>query len=1370
MRRVRPLLVLAAVAVLAAAALGGAAWVQRDFWSESAGSYLRERLAREYEVDFQAEGPRVRWLPPAVSLGRVTLHRRGEPWVLEAEDVRVSFNLYAILAGRERLGTVVLRRPRLFVRERAAAAPGASGAAGAAARDVGAPLLRLPLPFRILEVEGGRVHYRRAGGALVLAEEVDAVLEVSSDEARLRLAVARLAADLGGRREELGSLTAGGSVGEDGIEVDQLALEGDTVAARLSGRVSASGDLALGAAVTARLDRLGARLGLPALRGSARFTGTVAGRREAPEVDGSLALSSPAVGSVSLPSLAGPVAWRRGRLTWDRLAGAWAGGGVALSGSAEPGERPPRWSAVLEASGLEPARLPFPGADGLGRIRGVAGTVEVSGEGLAWPAVSGSAAAGLRARVEGWTAGEVAASVTAAFDGASLRIDGWRLAAEGITAGGEGAWTPAAGLALDIRGAVDDLSRLAPRSVLPLAGRVTLEARAEVGHGSRMLAGTVAVADGLVGPVRDITGAARASYGEGGLRLAEGRFTWAGGAGTVTGSIALPGKELTLAATLSPLALPEVVRVLGGDAGRVAGEVAATIAIRGTPAAPALTAQVRGGPLRFDTVEADAASLAVTWTPGRVEVGSLRLERGATVLHFRGAAADGQVSGVLESPSYDLRDLLPRSALDAAGTLSCRVDGPLRAPVVTGTIRATRLRAGMLDLRRGELGIEVREGAVALQGWVGSDVNRLRAVLEPGYDWRFEADLELGQFSPEMLGAGGSFLPPALARGFSRASFLASGRLHAAGRLLEPASIEADLRLDSLWLQAAGRTLQNLAPVRIGWRGEELRVEELRLAGDQYWLEVGGTAGPARGWALEGRGTLGLGLFQEYWDELLQISGTATVHLALRGPWGSPTPEGTIEIAEGFVRARSLPEPVEGLSGGVELQGRTIRASGLTGTIAGSPVRASGSYRFDEDRLDAEVDGRLDLALMRSRVPLARELRGPVEVRLRLAGPIAAPRFSGDVEVLGAEFYARPFPAKITDVRGALTLGSERIEVRELTGQTGGGTLRLAGALDWGAAAPRADFDLAGSGLLLALGRAAKVQTDVALGLHGTFDDLRLAGEVTIVKGRYNLEFDAPLPEIGAEEQGPPERGAPDLSRTRLAVRVRATDNIWITNETAKIEAALAIEIGGTLGAPRLSGEVTAIQGDAYYLSRYFRLESATLRFVPPATVPVLNLQASTAVGETQILFLMDGPLDDLTFNLTSLPPLSQEDIISLLTVGQTRENLERRGDEAAAVGAGVFASEPIVNALGDTARSSLGLEILQLEPIVGTDSQVSARLTLGTHLSDRLFVSYSQNLGENEDQQFRIEYSILDFLAVWGRQMRQGIYSLDLVFRYAFR
>jgi hypothetical protein len=87
---------------------------------------------------------------------------------------------------------------------------------------------------------------------------------------------------------------------------------------------------------------------------------------------------------------------------------------------------------------------------------------------------------------------------------------------------------------------------------------------------------------------------------------------------------------------------------------------------------------------------------------------------------------------------------------------------------------------------------------------------------------------------------------------------------------------------------------------------------------------------------------------------------------------------------------------------------------------------------------------------------------------------------------------------------------------------------------------------------------------------------------------------------------------------------------------------------------------------------------------------------------------------------------------------------------------------------VGETARDVAGVEFFQVEPSLG-EEKGGAKVTVGTRISDRLFMSASQNVGVTEDQQVRLEYQLIDYLSILGQQLQQGIYSLDLVLQYGF-
>ena len=180
----------------------------------------------------------------------------------------------------------------------------------------------------------------------------------------------------------------------------------------------------------------------------------------------------------------------------------------------------------------------------------------------------------------------------------------------------------------------------------------------------------------------------------------------------------------------------------------------------------------------------------------------------------------------------------------------------------------------------------------------------MRIAMEPARDWRFESDLELRQLAPDVVRSGLGAFPPALAQALGKAAFLATGRLKGSGRLLDPGSLRADLQLDTLWLQAAGASLQNLAPVRISWRDAGLVVEDFRLASDQYHLTVRGGGSISGGWNLQAEGAVKLSVFKEYWHEIEDVDGRGDLMLTLGGPWSAPLPEGSLTLREAFVRVR----------------------------------------------------------------------------------------------------------------------------------------------------------------------------------------------------------------------------------------------------------------------------------------------------------------------------------------------------------------------------------------------------------------------------------------------------------------------------------
>jgi translocation and assembly module TamB len=434
---------------------------------------------------------------------------------------------------------------------------------------------------------------------------------------------------------------------------------------------------------------------------------------------------------------------------------------------------------------------------------------------------------------------------------------------------------------------------------------------------------------------------------------------------------------------------------------------------------------------------------------------------------------------------------------------------------------------------------------------------------------------------------------------------------------------------------------------------------------------------------------------------------------------------------------------------------------------------AGGIYDLESQVVDVFVEGRLDLALFKRRVPGAREMSGPVQAVISLKGTAARPEILGEARLEGGEIFLVSMPERITGLTGSVIAEEGRVELREISGTMGRGTVNLGGSLDWRRGPVLVDVALKARKIPFVLQDTAKALIDTDLSLTGDFEELTLSGKVDFLRARYYREFKdklkmAPPPAESGKEEKKVRLKRPDWDRMKLDIRVNAADRFWISNSVANVENSLAIHVGGTVREPALDGQVMLLRGEVTYFNRRFELYSGRIFNVPPGIHPVLEAQAEVSVGATRIFLLLEGPLRKPALQLTSVPPYSQEDLLALLTVGHTRSSLEERKGESLAIGAAIIFSTPVIEQMREGAQEVTGIEIFQVEPAFGED-ETTARVTVGTQLSDRLYMSASQSIGVTEEQQVKLEYQIFDHFSVLGQQLRQGIYAFDLVFSYDF-
>jgi translocation and assembly module TamB len=133
------------------------------------------------------------------------------------------------------------------------------------------------------------------------------------------------------------------------------------------------------------------------------------------------------------------------------------------------------------------------------------------------------------------------------------------------------------------------------------------------------------------------------------------------------------------------------------------------------------------------------------------------------------------------------------------------------------------------------------------------------------------------------------------------------------------------------------------------------------------------------------------------------------------------------------------------------------------------------------------------------------------------------------------------------------------------------------------------------------------------------------------------------------------------------------------------------------------------------------------------------------------------GPPDDLKVDLNSDPPLAQDDIFLLLTVGLTRTELDQTQNSG--VGSAVA-----LEALGSlSGAESAVTETVPVDEFrfgsaySSRSGRTEPTLTIGKRLSRRIRASVTTSLGDSSEVRSHIEYRATDNLSVEGSYDNAG-------------
>src|SRR6185295_9503952 len=162
-----------------------------------------------------------------------------------------------------------------------------------------------------------------------------------------------------------------------------------------------------------------------------------------------------------------------------------------------------------------------------------------------------------------------------------------------------------------------------------------------------------------------------------------------------------------------------------------------------------------------------------------------------------------------------------------------------------------------------------------------------------------------------------------------------SGSLRVVGELADAVHLLVDGTVDSLDMRMFDYAVKNDGPIRITLAEQQVKVEELRLVGEDTRLRVSGTIGlNDQRIALKASGDANLGILQGFFRDV-RGSGRAELLAAIDGPLKTPQFSGVATITDGRVRHFSIPNALDAINGTIHFDPGGIRLDDVAATLGG---------------------------------------------------------------------------------------------------------------------------------------------------------------------------------------------------------------------------------------------------------------------------------------------------------------------------------------------------------------------------------------------------------------------------------------------------
>jgi autotransporter translocation and assembly factor TamB len=589
---------------------------------------------------------------------------------------------------------------------------------------------------------------------------------------------------------------------------------------------------------------------------------------------------------------------------------------------------------------------------------------------------------------------------------------------------------------------------------------------------------------------------------------------------------------------------------------------------------------------------------------------------------------------------------------------------------------------------------------------------------------------------------------------------------------LRPDDSAIDVTELTIGLGHASWRLQAGRAVTVHWSDAEVSITPATIVGgngDEH-VSISGT------WRTDGRGTLRITATHVFLDSLQAAFDQPTLYggvldgdVTITGTRQQPTASGTLGVTSGRVDRVSyqkLAAKFDYAGQMFTLDARLDQSPGVWLTATGTVPMALLNSKLEERPIDVAIESSgINLGLLEGLTNDIRNVSGQLLIDVRVLGTSRDPHFTGAIGMDAVAFQVTSSGASYKNGRVGLTLTTDRVSIDAFRIEDAGGqALELRGSL--GTHELRVGdlaVDVKAQKFEVLKNQYGRLAIDAALTISGRFEAPEVTGDLTISSGDvkideilqralfqpYATEEANILQTDAIEALNPWQRLGLNLTLHVPNTLRLSGDNLQLTPGTPIGVGDIRLRVAGDLylykdpQAPLyVTGSFDSMSGSYAFQGRRFDVDPTSAIVFRGDLSPELYVAVTRTISGVQTRVGVVGPMREPELRLTSVPPLDESDILSLIVFNTSTNNLSAAQQQQLAIRAGAlaagFLATPIISAIS----SEIGLDILEIEP--GDDpASVGARVTVGQEVAPGLVARFSRQFGPEPYDEATVEYAL---------------------------